>query len=491
MGLYNRYSAAFLVLALISPQVFSAVRVPVIQNNEYIRQVLSKQTATTGAVTTPAGDLAFFGAEKVFAFSAGDSVRPTVREFVSTVGTPSYPYGPGAAYPNDPNYSPASATKLKVKPQIVVPKSNILSALKNGIKTNPGQLALTATVAAAVSAVGWVMSPDNTSIQIKDGPDTVYGLPYKSRIGSGITWTCSYATSQGPGFYDFGPGSKQYVVATTPYTDNSFNYTSNCGSVTKVSLRNHQATSITEAPKRQINDQDLTTLDPWVSGQSAEWLGGLIRDVCNGSLNPGACYSQMADRSKDMITGPTVLAGPVTSKTTSTTNPDGSVSTKVESTSTNYSFDYGKNYFDVDTEKKTTTTLDGQPVSETTETDDSPIEEVADTPEEEQEPEPEYTFEDSPFPEVEPFYEQKYPDGLSGVWNDIKASIDNSAFMQFLNGFIPNFSGSCPSFSLSMNIGPWDLGVQALPSVCYALDFVKVILLFTAVMTFRALVFGG
>lgn len=154
MGIYSRYSAAFLVLSLISPQVFSAVRVPVIQNNEYIRQVLSKQTATTGAVTTPAGDVAFYGAEKVFSFATGDSVRPTVREVVSTVGTPSYPYGPGAAYPNDPNYSPSAATKIKVKPQLVVPKPNILSALKSGLKLNPGQIATTLTVGAAVSAVG-------------------------------------------------------------------------------------------------------------------------------------------------------------------------------------------------------------------------------------------------------------------------------------------------------------------------------------------------
>ena len=507
MGIYSRYSAAFLVLALISPQVFSAVRVPVIQNNEYIRQVLSKQTATTGAVTTPAGDLAFYGAEKVFAFSAGDSVRPTVREVVSTVGTPSYPYGPGAAYPNDPNYSPASATKVKVKPQIVVPKSNILASLKSGLKVNPGQLVLTATVAAAVGAVGWVMSDDNTKLQrtrqeIDGKPVNSTGntfnpqsictsLPYSETINQlhvttyhGGTYAVSVFSSPSAAF------SSGYDQKTTscagvpgyPYSNGNWPY-SGAKLITPTQI---------QEVKTDLTQSDFEKIDPWVSSQSATWLSGLIKDVCNGSLNPGACYSQMADRSKDMITGPTVLAGPVTSKTTSTTNPDGSVSTKVESTATNYSFDYGKNYFDVDTEKKTTTTVDGQPVSETTETDDSPIEEVPDTPQEEQEPEPEYTFEDSPFPEVEPFYEQKYPDGLQGVWDQAKADIDNSNFLSFLRSFVPSFSGSCPSFGMSFAIGSMaNFGTHEFQSLCYVFDFIKVILMVSAVFLARQLTFGG
>lgn len=509
MGIYSRYSAAFLVLALISPQVFSAVRVPVIQNNEYIRQVLSKQTATTGAVTTPAGDLAFYGAEKVFAFSAGDSVRPTVREVVSTVGTPSYPYGPGAAYPNDPNYSPASATKLNVKPQIVVPKSNILSALKNGIKTNPGQLALTATVAAAVSAVGWVMSPENTQIRKKEktldgNPVTVssdpsitpfnicFHLPASSTLGKHTILTngdTTYSVTvikpvdfniQYPPGYEHGSNCTQ-----------TWNGYTSSGGWPVAAYKPITASQIQESLS-PLSDADYNLLDPWINSQSATWLSGLIKDVCNGSLNPGACYSQMADRSKDMITGPTVLAGPVTSKTTSTTNPDGSLSTKVETTATNYKFDYGKNYFDVDTEKKTTTTVDGQPVSETTETDDSPIEEVPDTPQEEQEPEPEYTFEDSPFPEVEPFYEQKYPDGLQGVWDQAKADIDNSNFLSFLRSFVPSFSGSCPSFGMSFAIGSMaNFGTHEFQSLCYVFDFIKVILMVSAVFLARQLTFGG
>lgn len=522
MGIHSRYSAAFLVLALISPQVFSAVRVPVIQNDEYIRQVLSKQTASTGAISTPAGQVAFFGAEKVFAFSAGDSVRPTVREIKGLPNDGIYfPYGPGAAYPNDPNYSPASATKIKVKPQVVVPKSNIVSALKSGLKSNPAQLALSATVGVALAGVGWLIDEGSQSPTKGQIVKPVPGQPAPLAT---YRWTVS-----GNGF------SHQ---ASDPIS--GFNYVSdnfcwdpweNC---TVINYVRHSPTSATATVRRNykgqpantqdwpfsagatgtcpsgytvqtdgsctsnqtgfapVADTDLQMLDPWVSSQSAEWLSGLIKDVCNGSPNPGGCFAQMADRSKGMISGPATAQGPTTSKTTSTTNPDGSVSTRTETTSTKYNFQYSNNYFDVNTEKKTTTTQDGQPVSETIENDNTPVEEAPDPTEQPEEPEPEYTFEDSPFPDVEPFYEQKYPNGLQGVWAQAKADIDNSNFLSFLRSFVPSFSGSCPSFGMSFAIGNMaNFGAHEFASLCYIFDFVKIVLLVTAVFTARQITFGG
>lgn len=510
MGIYPRYSAAFLVLALISPQVFSAVRVPVIQNNEYIRQVLSKQTATTGAVTTPAGDVAFYGAEKVFAFSAGDSVRPTVREVVSTVGTPGYPYGPGAAYPNDPSYSPASATKIKVKPQVVVPKSNILSTLKSGLKINPGQLALTATVGTALSAVGWLIDEGSQS---PTSGQLVKPLPSSLNIWTRNPGATSVSTPQaGCSIGVTDPSTRRAYTLADPnvyFCQRKVVTNASTGAFYWTDVPNVNVTRTTSCPAgytiqpdgscvltqpsfSQVTDSDFDNLDPWVSSQSAEWLGGLIKDVCNGSPNPGSCFSQMADRSKGMISGPPTAQGPTTSKTTSTTNPDGSVSTRTETTSTNYNFHYSNNYFDVNTEKKTTTTQDGQPVSETIENDNTPVEEAPDPTEQPEEPEPEYTFQDSPFPEVEPFYEQKYPDGLQGVWDQAKSDIDNSNFLSFLRSFVPSFSGSCPSFGMSFAIGSMaNFGAHEFQSLCYVFDFIKVILMVSAVFLARQLTFGG
>lgn len=503
MGIYSRYSAAFLVLALISPQVLSAMRVPVIQNNEYIRQVLSKQSATTGAVTTPAGDLAFYGAEKVFAFSSGDSVRPTVREVASTVGTPTYPYGPGAAYPNDPNLSPSAATKIKVKPQVIVPKTNILGALKTGLKSNPGQLALSATVAAALGAVGWIMEEGSQlqkPTQVPDG-SLVWRLVALSTMHASPQLACDYFLTTKPIQAQF-PSSAIISDSGTSYNCTIRYFNSSVQQVDSSTITRPISCpegSIIDSLGRcaqtsfqPVTDTDFAQLDPWLNNQSAEWLSGLIKDVCNGSPNPGGCFAQMADRSKGMISGPAIAQGPTTSKTTSTINPDGSVSTRTETSSTKYNFQYSNNYFDVDTEKKTTTTVDGEPVSETIENDDTPVDEAPDPTEQPEEPDPEYTFDDSPFPDIEPFYDQKYPDGLQGVWDQAKADIDNSNFLSFLRSFVPSFSGSCPAFGMSFAIGNMvNLGSHEFQSLCYVFDFIKVIFMVSAVFLARQITFGG
>lgn len=505
MGIYSRYSAAFLVLALLSPQAFSAVRVPVVQNSEYIKQVLARQNATTGAVTTPAGDVAFFGADKVYSFATGDSVAPTIREVKSAVGTPSFPYGPGAAYPSDPAYSPANATKLKVKPQIVVPKANILTALKNGLKTNPGQLVLTATVAAAVGAVGWVMSDDQTKLQKKQ--DAVDGIPVAATGSFYPNYICGVlpASQTMNKITVVQSGGATYAVYVGPYqsapsgyvinnncTQSHLGYWYNSNGYWPQSAQRLISVEEVVSLKTDLADSDLSSLDPWVSQQSATWLGGLIKDVCDGSLNPGKCYDTMVDRSKGMISGPALLAGPITSKTTSTMNPDGSLSTKTDTTKTDFKIGYGKDYFDVTTEKKTTTTKDGELVSETTEKDDTPVTDPADSPQESEEPEPEYVFNDSPFPEVDPFYEQKYPDGLEGVWDQAKSDIDSSNFLGFLRSFVPSFSGSCPSFGMSFAIGNMaNLGSHEFQSLCYVFDFVKIIIMVSAAFLARQITFGG
>jgi hypothetical protein len=506
MGIYSRYSAAFLILALLTPKAFSAVRVPVIQNDEYIRQVLSRQTASTGAISTPAGQVAFFGADKVFAFSAGDSVRPTVRE---VKGLPnnviSFPYRPGAAYPTDPNLTPAAATKVKVKPQVVVPKANILKALKDGLKTTPVQLATTATVAAALAGVGWVMTegsqlqkpiatPDGSKIWRLQNLNSLYSSPKTAcddllKTKNPDQRLPSSANVQQLSLASYSCDVRFWNSGMRGVDSSFINRIANCPAGSTIDLSG----SCTTATFQPVTPTDLATLDPWVSEQSAEWLGGLIRDVCNGSPNPGACYTGMVDRSKGMITGPALLAGPITTKTTQAPNADGTTSTRTETTKTDFKLTYGKDHFDVDTEKKTTVTEDGQLVSETTEKDDTPAQDVADTtPGEEQQPEPEYTFNDSPFPEITPFYEQKYPDGLSGVWNQAKADIDNSSFMRFLSSFIPSFSGSCPTFGLNFAIGNMaNFGSLDFQSLCYVFDFVKIILLVTAVFAARQLTFGG
>ena len=153
-----------------------------------------------------------------------------------------------------------------------------------------------------------------------------------------------------------------------------------------------------------------------------------------------------------------------------------------------HTFNYGSNYFDTNTTTTTTTTKDGQIVSTETQQDTTPPTEPSPEPE----TEPEYTFTDSPMPEVPSFYTQKYPDGLSGVWDDAKADFEQSEFMDFLHSFVPSFSGTCPTWSMSFSIGNMaSLGSHDFANLCYVFDFIKVCMLLGAVFLSRSLIFGG
>lgn len=513
MGIYTRYATAVLVLLLTST-AFSAVRVPVTTNDAYIKEVLSRQTATTGAISTPAGNVEFFGPDKVYSFSAGDSVRPTIREIKpSTVGSVSYPYGPGAAYPNDPALSPGAATKVKIKPKVVVPKKNIGTGLKSLIKVNPAQIALGAATSAAVAAVGWVMSPENTQIQKKDTSPTPY-----TPTGNEYYWASSSSQTKyiattpldscKLSIASFNNPSTNSVQAVTSALGSSFRDCSykigTNGPYTDVRIRQYGSScpaghslssdsSYCYIPKLvPLSDTDLDSLDPFVSTQTAAFLHDLLKEVCNASLSPARCYSDMEDRSKRSLTGPATVQGPWFNKTSTFPNPDGSTSTKTETTSTKFDISYGPTYFDVDTERKTTTDIDGVPQGETIETDQTPVEDVSDTPDEETPPEESYTFNDSDLPAVEPFYTQKYPDGFQGVWDSANTDFEQSAFVSFLNSFVPSFSGSCPAFSMSFAIGGVaNFGTHGFGNLCYALDFVKVCIMLGALFLCRAIVFGG
>lgn len=498
MGIYTRYATAFLVL--FTSSAFSATRVPVKPTSETVIT-----GARTGAVSTPAGDVAFYGADKVYSFTAGDSVAPTVREVKSTVGSVSYPYGPGAAYPNDPSYSASAATKIKVKPVAVVPKSRVSTGFKNLAKLNPGQLLLGAATSAALAGVGWVMSDDQTKLQKKEQrvgdipvsgtgefhPNAIcFNYPASKTMGKitvvkyyGVTYAVYVGPSgSAPSGYQYNNGCTQTGLGYSMDANNAWPQSA------------HKTISVDDivALNVDLTDSDYSVADPWINSQTASFLGDLLKDVCKASVSPANCYAEMEDRSKRTLQGPATAAGPWFTKTSTFPKPDGTTGTKTETTSTKYDFTYGPEHFDVNPERKTTTTEDGLVTSETTETDGTPAEDVADTPDEETPPEESYTFNDSDLPVVEPFYTQKYPDGFQGVWDSANTDFEQSAFVSFLNSFVPSFSGSCPAFSMSFAIGGIaNFGTHGFGNLCYALDFVKVCIMLGALFLCRAIVFGG
>lgn len=505
MGIYSRYAAA--VLVLFTSSAFSATRVPVKPTSESVIT-----GARSGAISTPAGDVAFYGADKVYSFTAGDSVAPTVREVKSTVGTVSFPYGPEAAYPNGTGIS-SSATKIKVKPVAVVPKSRVATGFKNLVKLNPGQLLLGAATSAALAGVGWVMSDDQTKAQKIDNrlgdlsvtstgntfaPGDICSRHASQTLGkinvttyNGVTYAVGVFSSVNNPQNAYG-GPSGYSPLNN-CTSSSLGYWNNASTGYYWPQAAAKVISINEilSLKTDLAESDFSTVDPWINSQTASFLGDLLKDVCKASTSPANCYAEMEDRSKRTLQGPATAAGPWFTKTSTFPKPDGTTGTKTETTSTKYDFTYGPEHFDVNPERKTTTTEDGVVTSETTETDGTPAEDVTDTPDEET-PDESYTFNDSDLPAVEPFYTQKYPDGFQGVWDSANTDFEQSAFVSFLNSFVPSFSGSCPAFSMSFAIGGVaNFGTHGFANLCYALDFVKVCIMLGALFLCRAIVFGG
>lgn len=234
----------------------------------------------------------------------------------------------------------------------------------------------------------------------------------------------------------------------------------------------------TATGSRLAEDSDYDLMEAAAAAKDSEWLKERLREHCEGGLNPQACYESLRDSVK--LEGPSSVTeqGP----TSTTTSPAGTTTT---TSSTKIDITYGDNYYDY---RKTKTTIVTKPDGTTeTQTETEP-----ETEQPREEEEQDINFTDSEFPPVEPFYQQKYPEGLEGVWQDAQAKFDNSQFMSFLQSFIPQFSGSCPSWSMSFNIASWaSYGNVPFVNLCYVFDFIKVIMLVTALFTARAITFGG
>lgn len=272
---------------------------------------------------------------------------------------------------------------------------------------------------------------------------------------NGLTATCVSASG-----FSFAQTTRS---GTSCLPDNTFNAQS--GSCQKVALT-------------PATDTDFDLMEAAAAAKDSEWLKERLREHCEGALSPNACYESLRDNT--WLEGPPSITEPA--PTISTTSPAGTTTT---TGNTKIDITYGDNYYDY---RKTKTTIVTKPDGTTETTTETEPETEQPREEEDQD----INFSDSEFPPVEPFYHQKYPNGLEGVWQDAQAKFDNSQFMSFLQSFIPQFSGSCPSWSMSFNIASWaSYGNVPFVNLCYVFDFIKVIMLVTALFTARAITFGG
>ena len=145
---------------------------------------------------------------------------------------------------------------------------------------------------------------------------------------------------------------------------------------------------------------------------------------------------------------------------------------------------------------------------ETTSTDPNPVEnpqpgdETTPTPEEEQslcEKHPQIAacekveVTDKPLPDQPKLYEPKYPDGISGLWNSKLLEIKATPLFNLAPALLPNVSaGSCPSWKIDLSIDGWtNAGLQDVSPPCWVWDVAKLVIIASALLLARRLIFGG
>lgn len=182
-----------------------------------------------------------------------------------------------------------------------------------------------------------------------------------------------------------------------------------------------------------------------------------------------------------IVSGPSTTPGPVTTTTDTVNN------TTTTSTTTN------NHTYSGDTVTTTSTTTNitinnttGAVISSTT-TTTTPVLPESDKADEDT------TFSNTDLPPIPQLYEPKYPEGLVGVWNDKKSQLESAPLVALVDDLMPNVGsgGSCPVWTIPLDFGFFNAGVLDFSVPCFIWDFAKVIIIVSALMLARSLVFGG
>lgn len=405
---------------------------------------------------------------------------------------------------------------VTLKPTVIVPRAGVASKAIGLLKVSPQQLALSAGVGLMLDAIDGVIKDNQVMVpSVQEAPEedgsfkwTVHSqVSSHAHLGQGPSPQTACMRSVAietarprdyPGVFTFvgvrSTDTPTNFICTLNYKRNGSTYqadsdynVSRSGSFCPVgsTYDDTSGSCVLGVGYQPATESDFQTMEDLATNFDPEYLKDLLIASCDGSPSPGRCYDELA--SNGPLQGPASQTTPASTTSTTTTNPDGSTSTTSTSTQNNYTYTYSPTSYTYTTTTTTTTTAPNGETTTEVVTDAQPAGEEPSDYEE-----PDYTYANTDFPVVEPFYVQKYPDGFSGAWEARKAEIDNSEFMTFLQSFIPTFSGSCPSFELNLNIMKGaNYGIQAFSSLCYVFDFIKAILLVTALFTSRALIFGG
>lgn len=173
------------------------------------------------------------------------------------------------------------------------------------------------------------------------------------------------------------------------------------------------------------------------------------------------------------VTGPATSTG----KVSTATNP-ASNTTTTNTTTYNHTYEGAKITTNTVTTTNVTNNTTGVTTTQQQTTEEQPVE-VPPT--------------DSALPDFPKLYEPKYPGGISGVWTARKAELDASPLLNLLSRLMPTGfnAGTCPRMVIPLDVGIADFGSHDVAPPCWVWDFAKVVIIVSALLLARALVFGG
>ncbi|MCS4511880.1 hypothetical protein [Xylophilus ampelinus] len=101
---------------------------------------------------------------------------------------------------------------------------------------------------------------------------------------------------------------------------------------------------------------------------------------------------------------------------------------------------------------------------------------------------------DTDLPEVPELYKQKYPEGMTGVWNKRKDELKGTKIIAAIPKFMPpvSWAGGCPGpMYITLDVGIVNFGQFDASPPCNVWTFCGVVIVISALLLARSLVFGG
>lgn len=244
-----------------------------------------------------------------------------------------------------------------------------------------------------------------------------------------------------------------------------------------------------------VDRRDVRTADSptWHQGTPQEIKDALYKnDPPPAIIDELSKYGNIIWPGPASVTGPAAITGP---KETTVSSSGNQSTTTVSQSSTPISYSGSSitagNTTRTSTSTTTTTNPDG---STSTSTSTSTTTTESGNEPQGSEPAEEATPSDTALPPVPDLYERKYPNGMEGIWAEQKEALKGTSLVSLVGKLMPNVGdgGTCPTWTLNLDVAQWaSFGTHDVAPPCWIWDVAKAILILSALLLARALIFGG